>query len=166
MSTTAGREATGTATSSPDLGSDGSDPDALTSDELAVAWHDLSVRFHRIQCTLDRELQANHQLSSSEFEVLELLWAATDHTLRMSDLAGRVHLTQSALSRVVSRLDKAGLVDRTMCATDRRSVFAALTDTGSQRYGQARPTQRRVLAQSRVNCPEMSACTPTEPSRS
>ncbi|GAB21027.1 putative MarR family transcriptional regulator [Gordonia polyisoprenivorans NBRC 16320 = JCM 10675] len=126
------------------------------AEELAAAWHDLSVRFHRIQCTLDRELQTLHQLSSSEFEVLELLWAAADHSLRMSDLAGRVHLTQSALSRVVARLDKDGLVERTMCATDRRSVFAALTDEGARRYTDARPTQRRILAEQCVTCPEVS----------
>lgn len=141
MSTAAGHE------------SAGADPDG--HDDLAAAWHNLSVRFHRIQCALDRELQSHHQLSSSEFEVLELLFAAEGYALRMSDLAGAVHLTQSALSRVVSRLDKDGLVERSMCDTDRRSVFATLTDAGSQRYRQARPTQRRVLAEWCVSCPEM-----------
>lgn len=125
-----------------------------SSDHLAAAWHDLSIRFHRIQCALDRELQQQHDLSSSEFEVLELLSQAPDHSMRMSELAGQVHLTQSALSRVVGGLDKDGLAQRTMCTSDRRSVFATLTDAGVIRYQQARPTQRRILAEMCVGCPD------------
>ncbi|MEP9392291.1 MarR family transcriptional regulator [Gordonia sp. VNQ95] len=129
--------------------------DDTAADHLASAWHDLSIRFHRIQCTLDRELHDRHQLTASEFEVLEQLCAADGHSLRMNDLAGEVHLTQSALSRVVGRLEKDGLVHRTMCATDRRSVFAALTPAGITRYDQARPTQRRILAELCVGCPDL-----------
>ena len=114
---------------------------AVTSeDQLAAAWRDLSIRYNKVLCSLDRELQAKHGLSSSEFEVLELLAEADDHQARMSELASRVHLSQSALSRVVGRLEKDGLVVRTMCSSDRRSVFATLTASGEQRYAQARPT--------------------------
>ncbi|MFW0784390.1 MarR family transcriptional regulator [Gordonia sp. CPCC 206044] len=132
------------------------DPE-LDQDALAAAWHDLSVRYHKISCALDRELQSHHGLSGSEFEVLELLWAADDHTLRMSELADRVHLSQSALSRVVGRLEKDGLVSRAMCPADRRSVFAGLTDTGEQRYLEARPTHRAVLADGTLNCRRLLA---------
>lgn len=129
--------------------------DAANQDTLAAAWHDLSVRYHRISCALDRELQAAHALSGSEFEVLEQLHGADEHSRRMSDLGERVHLTQSALSRVVGRLEKDGLVQRTMCAQDRRSVFVALTDAGSTRYEQARPTQRAVLSENSDTCPQL-----------
>lgn len=129
--------------------------DARDHDDLAAAWHELSVSYHRVLCALDRELQAGHQISSSEFEVLELLWDAEDHKLRMSDLAGAVHLSQSALSRVVARLEKDGLVQRTMCTADRRSVFTALTPAGERRYIAARPTQRAILAEESGGCPQM-----------
>jgi DNA-binding MarR family transcriptional regulator len=58
-----------------------------------------------------------------------------------------VHLSQSALSRVVARLESRGLVVRCMCPDGRRRVFVDLTDDGRSRYGAARPTHRRVLAE-------------------
>jgi DNA-binding MarR family transcriptional regulator len=63
----------------------------------------------------------------------------------MATLAENAHLTQSALSRLVSRLEGDGLVERKACEADRRSLFVALTDAGRQRYAEAKPTQRRVL---------------------
>ncbi len=128
---------------------------AVSDDALADAWQDLSVRYHRIACTLDRELQANHSLSASEFEVLEFLSRADKTKARMSDLAEYVHLSQSATSRVVARLEADGLIARTMCSTDRRSVFAALTDAGVKRYRAARPTQRRILKEQSVSCQQL-----------
>jgi DNA-binding MarR family transcriptional regulator len=59
----------------------------------------------------------------------------------------RVHLSQSALSRVVGRLEEQGLVCRNMCKDDRRGIFASLTPAGRERYEQARPTHSTVLAQ-------------------
>ena len=56
-----------------------------------------------------------------------------------------MHLSQSALSRVVARLEAEGLVERVMCKTDRRGVFACLTEAGRERHAQARPTHRGVL---------------------
>ncbi|WP_461665389.1 MarR family winged helix-turn-helix transcriptional regulator [Gordonia sputi] len=126
-----------------------------SQDQLAAAWRDLSIRYNKVLCSLDRELQAKHGLSSSEFEVLELLAEADDHQARMSELAGGVHLSQSALSRVVGRLEKDGLVARTMCSSDRRSVFATLTASGEHRYAQARPTQRETLASLTDGCPQL-----------
>ncbi|PXW26828.1 UNVERIFIED_CONTAM: DNA-binding MarR family transcriptional regulator [Williamsia faeni] len=116
-----------------------------SDDELAQAWQALSVRYHRLQCDLDRELQASQQISSSEFEVLELLASADNCKLRMSELSRQVHLSQSALSRLVSGLEKDGLVERTMCTNDRRSVFTELTGSGRTRYEAAKPVQRAIL---------------------
>ena len=114
-------------------------------DELARAWHELMGRYHRTTCILDRELEAAHGISGSDFEILQQLYDTTDCSMRMSELAGNVHLSQSALSRLVSRLENDGLLKRTMCDQDRRSVFTAITAAGKKRYEQARPTQRSVL---------------------
>ncbi|MBI5106634.1 MAG: MarR family transcriptional regulator [Solirubrobacterales bacterium] len=81
----------------------------------------------------------------SEFEVLERLASTEKDACRMAELSGVLHLSQSALSRVVGRLEKDGLVTRAICSDDRRGIFAALTDAGRERYEQARPTHRRVL---------------------
>ena len=84
----------------------------------------------------------------SEFEVLEWLAGCGENDQRrMQELAEAVHLSQSALSRLIGRLETEGLVERTICETDRRGIYSRLTDAGRARYEEARPTQRRVLAE-------------------
>ncbi|MEH3156407.1 MAG: MarR family transcriptional regulator [Gordonia paraffinivorans] len=131
-------------------------------DRLAAAWQQLSVRYHRVSCEIDRTLQAAHGLTGSEFEVLELLAAADDHSLRMSELAAQVHLSQSALSRLVAGLEKDGLAQRSMCAADRRSVFTGLTDTGLARYEAAKPAHRAVLRATAVDSDGRTLCGATD----
>jgi DNA-binding MarR family transcriptional regulator len=116
-----------------------------TDDDLGRAWQDLMSRYHRVSCQLDRTLQDSHGISASEFAVLEQLAGADDCSYKMHDLGEHVHVTQSALSRLVARLEADGLVERVMCTDDRRSVFARLTPAGLDLYKVARPTQREVL---------------------
>jgi DNA-binding MarR family transcriptional regulator len=124
-------------------------------DELAIQWHELMGRYQRITCTLDRVLEAQHGLTASDFEVLQQLHGASvDCPMRMHDLGENVHLTQSALSRLISRLERDGLVQRAMCTDDRRSVYATITDAGTERYLAARPTQRAILREQGAGCLE------------
>jgi DNA-binding MarR family transcriptional regulator len=117
-----------------------------TDDELARAWQELMSRYHRVSCVLDRNLQTEHGISGSEFAVLEqLAESGPEHSMRMHDLGEHVHVTQSALSRLVARLEADGLVNRSMCTDDRRSVFTCLTPAGLDLYRAARPTQRQIL---------------------
>ena len=117
-----------------------------TDDDLARAWHELMSRYHRVSCVLDRALQSEHGISGSEFAVLEqLAEARPEHSMRMHELGEHAHVTQSALSRLVARLEADGLVERTMCSDDRRSVFTCLTPAGLKLYQAARPTQREIL---------------------
>jgi DNA-binding MarR family transcriptional regulator len=123
-----------------------------SDDELAEAWHDLMGRYHRAICTLDRELLANHHISASDFEVLQQLYEAPpSKSMRLHELGDRVHLTQSALSRLIARLERDGLVERCMCLDDRRSVIATITPEGVSRYREARPTQRSILRNQAVS---------------
>ncbi|GAB7187644.1 MarR family transcriptional regulator [Kitasatospora sp. Ki12] len=116
---------------------------------LVAQWRELLARHAAAACTLDRELGDRFGLGMSEFEVLERLVegcaANGAHALRVSDLAPTVHLSQSALSRLIARLEKAGLVTRAMCESDRRGIVLTLTDAGRERYEQARPLHREVL---------------------
>jgi DNA-binding MarR family transcriptional regulator len=82
----------------------------------------------------------------SEYEVLERLAEVDECSARAQQLAGEVHLSQSALSRVIARLEKAGLVERTMCVEDRRGIFVKLTPAGAERHAAAQATHRQVLA--------------------
>ena len=119
--------------------------ESAADEQLAREWHELMGRYHRLSCTLDRELQTGHGISASEFEVLQQLAAAPNGKLRMHMLGEHVHLTQSALSRVISKLEGEGMVGRAVCEDDRRAVFTSITDEGRERYAQARPTQRAIL---------------------
>jgi DNA-binding MarR family transcriptional regulator len=113
---------------------------------LTDEWTQLSRRYTAISAALGRELDERHGLSLHEFEVLARL-AVDDHDQhRMQELADATNLTQSALSRLVSRLEQEGLVKRSMCDVDRRGIYACLADAGRQRYEEALPTYRAVLA--------------------
>ncbi|MFC4504497.1 MULTISPECIES: MarR family winged helix-turn-helix transcriptional regulator [Streptomyces] len=102
----------------------------------------------RTQCELDRALH-QHGLCASDFEVLDVLAgsAAPDGVCnyRVQEIAERVHLSQSALSRLIARLEKDGLVERGLCAEDRRGVRVALTGKGRALHGDVLPVQRAVL---------------------
>jgi DNA-binding MarR family transcriptional regulator len=115
---------------------------------LVDSWRDLADRHARVTCALERELQDEHGLGVSEFEVLERLAVGDKEQRRMQDLAESVYLSQSALSRLIGRLEAEGLVTRAICSEDRRGIFACLTPEGRDRYEAARPTQRKVLAES------------------
>ena len=118
----------------------------MTDTALVDTWRDLLDRYARSVGALERRLEEEHGLGVSEYEVLERLATGEKDERRMQDLAEAVHLSQSALSRVVARLEADGLVTRAMCAEDRRGIFACLTDAGRERYAAALPAHRAVLA--------------------
>ena len=121
----------------------------ITAEETALvsAWHALLARHARATSALERRLQHDHGLGVSEYEVLERLADSAGGKSRMQELAEAVHLSQSALSRVVARLEADGLVERGMCPEDRRGIVACLTAGGRERCEAARPTHREVLAE-------------------
>jgi DNA-binding MarR family transcriptional regulator len=119
------------------------DPDP----ELAEQWRQLLTCYHGTSCALERELSQRHGLGLSEFETLDLLMKAPERKRFAHELLSSTHLTQSALSRTVARLEKRGLVTRSMCPDDRRSVTVTPTEEGERVHAEARPTHRAVLAE-------------------
>ncbi|MFF5184406.1 MarR family winged helix-turn-helix transcriptional regulator [Streptomyces sp. NPDC000345] len=119
-----------------------------TEQALAERWRGILALHARTQCELDRALH-RHGLCGSDFEVLDVLAgpASADGSCsyRVQEIAERVHLSQSALSRLIARLEKDGLVERGMCAEDRRGVRVALTGKGRALHGDVLPLQRAVL---------------------
>src|SRR3954454_15501788 len=110
--------------------------------KLVDEWRSLLDRHARVTCALEHALETEHGLGVSEFEVLDRLVSDEREGCRIQELAGAVHLSQSALSGVVARLEGDGLVERAMCKEDRRGVFACLTDAGRERHAAAAPTHR------------------------
>lgn len=112
---------------------------------LVREWRDLLARHATTSCALEKELQGRHHIGLSEFETLDRLVDAQCESYRMSDLAQDIYLSQSALSRAVARLERDGLVNRSLCTDDRRAIFVCLTEKGRDLYEQAAPTHREVL---------------------
>src|SRR5438270_717492 len=83
-----------------------------------------------------------HGLGVSDFEVLDRLAESPQGKWRSQDLAESVHLSQSALSRLVDRLCKNSLVERCACDNDRRGIFVVLTEAGQRRHAEAAVTHR------------------------
>jgi DNA-binding MarR family transcriptional regulator len=115
---------------------------AAHEQRLLAEWHALRERHALTTSALERALETEHELGVSEYEVLERL---ADDSCRMQTLCGMIHLSQSALSRVVGRLEAAGFVERAICPEDRRGIAARITPAGRARFEAARPTHRRVL---------------------
>jgi DNA-binding MarR family transcriptional regulator len=115
---------------------------------LAEQWRDILALHARTQCELDRVLH-RHGLCASDFEVLDVLSEGRSSdgvcSYRVQEISERVHLSQSALSRLIARLEKDGLVERGMCSEDRRGVRVVLTDKGRSLHGDVLPVQRAVL---------------------
>ena len=122
-----------------------------TGVRLEDQWRDILSVHARTMCEIDRVLHP-HGLGASDFEVLDILVSglaaatATGDLCRVQNIAEKVHLSQSALSRLIGRLEKDGLVERSVCAEDRRGVWVALTDKGRALHAEALPLQRDALA--------------------
>lgn len=127
-------------------------PDAtVTTPRLAadspgmLAWRTFLTAHATIIRALESELESEQGLALSDFDVLAQLHVAGG-TLRMRDLADRVLLSRSGLTRRVDRLEGAGFVERTACETDRRGSYARLTDAGRDRLMAAMPVHVRGIA--------------------
>jgi DNA-binding MarR family transcriptional regulator len=122
-------------------------PQPSPSTDLIAAWRQLSSAHARVSDALEHALQKHHKLSVTEYEVLDRLAEAPERKLRMQELADDAHLSQSALSRLVGRLETVGYVDRCICDYDRRGIWAQLTEHGTAARDEAAPTHREVLAE-------------------
>lgn len=105
--------------------------------------------FLRAHASLVRRLEAdlldNHNLPLAWYDVLARLVEADEHRLRMSELAERVMLSPSGLTRLIDRLEKDGLVSREHAEGDGRGLYAVLTDAGYNRLRDASGTHLRGI---------------------
>jgi len=119
---------------------------ATQNSSLVDEWRELLTRHARVNEALERDLQRKHGLSVTEFEALQRLADKSDDGCRLQQLVEDVHMSQSALSRLISRLTDEGLVERRGCSADRRGFYACITEEGRQRLAEAEPTQHDVLS--------------------
>ncbi|MBS2961831.1 MarR family transcriptional regulator [Actinocrinis puniceicyclus] len=79
---------------------------------------------------LEDRLHERHDLNLTDYQVLVELSEAEESRLRMTELANRTSLSKSRLSHQIGRMEKAGLVERQDCPSDRRGSFAVITQRG------------------------------------
>jgi DNA-binding MarR family transcriptional regulator len=102
-----------------------------------TAWIGL-VRAHASTTRrFNAELVADHGLTINDYEVLLHLSRADDRRLRRVDLAERVLLTPSGITRLLEGLEGAGYVERATCDSDARVTYAQLTEDGGEKLREA-----------------------------
>lgn len=102
-----------------------------------AAWGGFLSAYARLNRIIEEDLQAHSNLTHVEFEVLLRLSWSEGKRMRIQDLAAESILTRSGVSRMVERLEKAGLVRREEAPEDRRGAYAVLTEAGAQRFQRA-----------------------------
>jgi DNA-binding MarR family transcriptional regulator len=114
----------------------------------AQGWCALSLLHGRIESHVERALETRHGLSVREYSLLDVL--SRQHNgpgghLQMKQVADAVVLSQSATTRLVTRLEDRGLLTRYLCATDRRGIYTDVTEAGQKLLAEARPTHDAAL---------------------
>lgn len=98
------------------------------------AWTRLLRAYAATTRELSGELQSEHELSLNDFEALLVLARADEGRLKRVELARRLLLTPSGVTRLLEGLERSGLVRRTTCPTDLRVAYAELTEEGRARF--------------------------------
>jgi DNA-binding MarR family transcriptional regulator len=115
------------------------------------AWRAFLRAHALVNRKLEAELLAEQDLPLASYDVLLQLAEAEGRRLRMTELADRVLLSRSGLTRLVDRLERDSLVERAACPNDARGTHAVLTDTGLARLREAAPVHLRGVAEHVTN---------------
>ena len=116
------------------------------ADEPLAVWAAFLRAHSTLTAKLERELVAERALPLAWYEVLLQIRRA-GRPLRMQELAGSVLLSKSGLTRLVDRMEAAGLVERTHCPSDRRGVHVGATKAGLAAFRAAAPVHLRGIGE-------------------
>jgi len=111
----------------------------LLDEEQARGWRDFVQTFGTVMHQLDQDMQADQDTPLAWFDVLVHLNEAPEGRLRMHELAESLVLVPSSLTRLIDRMNSAGLVEREPCPEDRRVVYCVITGEGRAVYHRVRP---------------------------
>ena len=111
------------------------------------AWINLLQAQAVVTEALEARVEAEAGLSLAEHEALARLSSAADGRLKMAELADLLLVSKSGVTRMVDRLERQGLVERTTCPTDRRVTYAEVTREGRRAVDRANPVLEAGLAE-------------------
>ena len=97
---------------------------------LSASWAQVAAIVAAVDATLGKWLLDNYNIGLTEYRAVLHLSRTSDRELRITELANRVGLTQSSVTRLVERMEAKGLAFRDTCPDDGRGVFAVITDAG------------------------------------
>lgn len=117
------------------------------SDAHHTAWINLLRSHARLLDRINKQVTAGGEIPLEWYDVLLSLENAPDHRLRMSELAEAILLSRSGLTRLVDRLEKAGMLRREAVPTDRRGAYAVLTPEGEAVRRRTWPIYRHAITQ-------------------
>lgn len=115
-----------------------SEPQQLNEHETE-AWKYLVGLLFRLPPVLDSQLLQDDDLTLADYMVLQMLTASEGHCARMTDIADMVKIAQPRMTRIVTKLEKRGYVERSSSAEDRRVVRASITASGLEKLHSAAP---------------------------
>ena len=107
-----------------------------------VAWERTLRTVSRLLRVFDREMQDDVDVPLTWYDVLVQLYSEPGMKLRMQTLSDSLVLTRSGATRLVDRIEKAGLVRREPAAEDRRGYYAILTENGQRLMARAQKAHR------------------------
>jgi DNA-binding MarR family transcriptional regulator len=106
----------------------------LTSSKAEKVWEGISRAHCSMLTALEKDMLPKTGIPLAWYQVLSELSRAPDAMLRFQDLARVAGISESGASRRLNQMIKAGLIDRHVCASDRRGVYAHLTAKGKSVY--------------------------------
>jgi DNA-binding MarR family transcriptional regulator len=118
---------------------------AFLSAEEERVWLALMESYDALLHALDDRLLSEHNLSLSTFEAIMHITHAETGAISISDLAERIRLSPSQVSRIAIELERKGLIERQRSEHDSRSTEAAITDAGRAQLQAAAPTYLQTI---------------------
>lgn len=116
------------------------------SDPRIATWRLFLTAHARLERLLDEDLRSEHDLTLAEYDALLQLAESPTRRLRMHEIADRVVLSRSGVTRLIDRLVRDGWVERSSCSTDARGAEAVLTESGLDQLREASRTHLHGIA--------------------
>lgn len=118
------------------------------SKRLTRGWGTFARLHERVQSQVEQQMLVEHGISIREYSLLQVLSRQHNGTgghLQMRQVSDAVMLSQSATTRLVTRMEKRGLLERCLCPIDRRGIYTNVTPEGFALLKAARPTHDAAL---------------------
>lgn len=122
-------------------------------------WLSLSQLIATVDNEMEAQLKGDVNLALNEFYVLHFLSVEDSRKMRLQQLQEKVGLSQSALSRLIGRMEdkRCGVINRHICTDDKRGIYISITDKGLEKLIAAEKIVDTVLEQAIEQYPQLAS---------